>query len=139
MDSIKSVFTVFFEDPFWVGIFERTQGKKYEAAKVVFGAEPANAEIYEFLLNNWHRLRFSPVIDCEKSDEKKINPKRMQREINKQVSSPYSGTKSQQAMKLLQEQNKLEHKERSREEREAEKERQFSLRQEKKLKRHKGH
>ena len=44
MDKIQSSFTVFFEDPFWVGIFERRQPHKGQdlltAATVTFGAQP---------------------------------------------------------------------------------------------------
>jgi len=32
--------TVYFEDPFWVGVFERIENGKISAAKVTFGAEP---------------------------------------------------------------------------------------------------
>ena len=35
-----SSLTVFFEDPFWVGVYERTDGGRYEACKITFGAEP---------------------------------------------------------------------------------------------------
>ncbi|MDO4217786.1 MAG: DUF2992 family protein [Bacteroidales bacterium] len=49
------------------------------------------------------------------------------------------GTKSQQALKLQQEQNKIERKQRTKAEREAEKQRQFDLRQVKKKEKHRGH
>ena len=49
------------------------------------------------------------------------------------------GTKSQQALKLQQEQNKTERKQRSRIEHEAEKQRKFDLRQAKKAEKHRGH
>ena len=49
------------------------------------------------------------------------------------------GTKSQQALKLQQEQNKLERKERSKMEREEESDRLFELKQQKKKEKHKGH
>lgn len=139
MISFSSSFTVFFEDPFWVGVFERTYSGKYEAAKIVFGAEPANSQIYEYISKNWCRLRFSPCVTEKKTDQRKISPKRIQREIHKQMDGPFSGTKSQQALKLQQEQSKLERKALSRDIREAEKEKQFLIRQEKKLKKHKGH
>lgn len=35
MDKISGKLTVLFEEPFWVGIFERQDGKKYEACRVV--------------------------------------------------------------------------------------------------------
>ena len=49
------------------------------------------------------------------------------------------GTKSQQVLKLQQEQNKLVRKERSKMEREAESDRLFELKQQKKKEKHKGH
>ncbi|MBB6098209.1 hypothetical protein HNR42_001634 [Deinobacterium chartae] len=38
--------TVDFEDPCWVGVFERLAGRRREAARAVFGAEPNPAELY---------------------------------------------------------------------------------------------
>lgn len=67
------------------------------------------------------------------------NPKRMQREARRQTSASGIGTRSQQAIKLQQEQNKLIRKTKSLEQKEAEKERQFELRQLKKNEKHKGH
>lgn len=49
------------------------------------------------------------------------------------------GTKSQQALKLQQEQNKQERKVISQEKKEAEKLRMFELKQQKKREKHKGH
>lgn len=48
------------------------------------------------------------------------------------------GTKAQQALKLQHEQNKMERKVKSKEQREAEKERQYALRQEKRKAKHRG-
>ena len=49
------------------------------------------------------------------------------------------GTKSQQALKMQQERNKVERKQLSKAEREAERQRKFDLRQTKKKEKHKGH
>ena len=56
----------------------------------------------------------------------------MQREAKKQMKENGIGTKSQQALKLQQEQNKQERKIRSREQKEAEEQRLFELKQQKK-------
>ena len=40
MDKVTGKLTVYFDDPFWVGIFERSEGSKLSVAKVTFGAEP---------------------------------------------------------------------------------------------------
>jgi len=134
----SSSLTVFFEDPFWVGIYERVYSDSYEVCKITFGAEPKDYEVYSYILENWHRLKFSPAVKAEAVEERRINPKRMQREINSRLQNQPIGTKAQQALKLQQEKNKTERKLRNREQREAEKEREFALRQEKKKAKHRG-
>ena len=131
--------TVFFEEPFWVGVFEREYDGQYETCKITFGAEPKDYEVYDFILKNYGKLRFSPSIWISAVDEKRINPKRMQREINKQLQSMGIGTKAQQALKVQQEQGELERKTHSRAQRESENDRQFALRQEKRKDKHRGH
>ena len=135
---MKSSLTILFENPFWIGLYERIDGDKYEVCKITFGAEPKDYEVYDFLLKNWHKLKFSPPVKTDKVEEHKINPKRMQRKINSQLENKGIGTKAQQALKLQHEQTKIERKTKSREQKEAEKERQFVLRQEKKKAKHRG-
>ncbi len=136
--DVSGRLTVFFEEPFWVAVYERTRGKKMEAARVVFGAEPKDCDVYAFFLKNWKRLRFSPPVAAGREQAKEISPKRMQRAIRKQLSAPGAGTKAQQALKLLQEQNKTERKEKSRRQREAEEQRKFEMRQQKRKEKHRG-
>lgn len=133
-----SSLTVFFEDPFWVGVYERTDGGRYEACKITFGAEPKDYEVWDFLLKNWGRLRFSPSLPAREPAERKINPKRMQRTIHSQLQSSGVGTKAQQALQLQREQRKQERRTVSREQREAEKERRYALRQQKRREKHRG-
>ena len=90
------------------------------------------------MLKNWNSLKFSPPIKSEITEERKINPKRMQRKINNQLQNKGMGTKAQQALKLQHEQNKMERKVKSKEQREVEKERQYALRQEKRKAKHRG-
>ena len=137
-DSVSRL-TVYFEDPFWVGIYERSAGKRYEVCKIVFGGEPTDGEIYEFLLKNFNRLRFSRSVEAEPIEERRINPKRMQRIIKKQTENTGVGTKAQQALALEREQNKLERKVRTREQKEAEKALRFEQKQQKKKEKKKGH
>lgn len=136
--GMKSNLTILFENPFWIGLYERIDGDKYEVCKITFGAEPKDYEVYDFLLHNWHKLKFSPPVRVDYIEEKHISPKRMQREINSQLQNKGIGTKAQQALKLQHEQNKIERKTTSREQKEAEKERQYALRQEKKKAKHRG-
>ena len=59
MDKVSGKLTVFFEEPFWVGVFERVLEGKLSVCKVTFGAEPKDYEVYGFVLKNYYRLRFS--------------------------------------------------------------------------------
>lgn len=135
----QSTLTVFFEDPFWVGAYERMDGERYEVCKITFGAEPKDYEVWEFLRKNWSRLRFSPPMKGQRPEERRRNPKRRQREIRSKLQESGVGTKAQQALKLQQEANQQERKTLRREQREAEKERQYQLRQQKKREKHRGH
>ena len=138
MDRVSGRLTVFFEDPFWVGVFERIENRKLSVAKVTFGAEPKDYEVLEFINRNYYHLLFSSAVETVVKDTKK-NPKRAQRDAKKETSETGIGTKSQQALKLQQEQNKLERKVRNREQKEAESQRLFELKQMKKREKHKGH
>lgn len=138
MDKVSGKLTVYFEEPFWVGIFERIEDGKLSVAKVTFGAEPKDYEVQEYVQKYYFSLKFSPAVDTVVKDIKR-NPKRIQRETKKQMQEIGIGTKSQQALKLQQEQNKQERKIRSQEKKEAEKLRMFELKQQKKREKHKGH
>ena len=84
-------------------------------------------------------LKFSPAIKTKKFADKHMNPKRMQRLVNKQLNSIGIGTKAQQAFKLMQEQSKQMRKTTSKQKREEEKERKFELKSAKRKEKHKGH
>lgn len=139
MDKVTAKLTVFFDDPFWVGVFESADGDMLKVAKVTFGSEPKDGEIYDFLLKNYNRLQFSQSIADEKAPEKRINPKRMQRDIHRQMTEKSIGTKAQQALKEEHENKKIIRKAFNRQKTEAEKQQQFELRQEKKKQKHRGH
>lgn len=138
MDKMMIKLSVLFDAPFWIGVLEKESAGKLTACKVTFGAEPKDYEVQEFLMQNFNRLRFSPPVDSVKEVKEHINPKRLQRDVKKQVESTGIGTKSQQALKLMQEEGKLERKTKSREQREAEKELQFELKQQKRKEKHRG-
>ena len=138
MDKASEKLTVYFEEPFWIGVFERIEDGKLFVAKVTFSAEPKDYEVQEYIGKHYSSLKFSSAVDTVVKDMKR-NPKRMQREAKKQMQETGIGTKSQQALKLQQEQNKQERKKRSHQRKEAEKKRMFELKQQKKREKHKGH
>lgn len=139
MDIVRSKLTVLFQEPFWVGIYEREYANIYEVAKIIFGADPKDCEVYEFMLQNVCRLQFSPSLETESAAERKINQKRIQRAISCRLNQTFIGTKAQQALKLLQEQNKVNRKTISRDQRLEEEQRKFNLKQAKRKQKHRGH
>ncbi|WP_105616122.1 YjdF family protein [Vallitalea okinawensis] len=128
-----------FEKPFWIGIFERKDGTNYEVARMVFGSEPKDYEVYDFILKHYHQLKYSLQIPIEEVVEKKINPKRLQRTINKEVGNRGIGTKAQQTISLQREASKLKKRKLRKDYKEVVKKRKFELKLQKKKKKHKGH
>ena len=74
MDKVSRKLTVFFEEPFWVGVFGRVADGKLSVGKVTFGVEPKDYEVYEFVLNNYYWLRFSPAVatDVKETNRNKL-------------------------------------------------------------------
>lgn len=138
MDKVSVALYVMFEDPLWIGILERTVGDELSACKVNFGPEPKDYEVYGFFLSQAYRLRFSPAVQ---TTVKAVhhNAKRIQREVHRQMADTSMGTKSQQALKLQQEAIKTVRKQTRRWQNEAEKQRQFELKQQKRKEKHRGH
>jgi len=106
-----SFFTVYYENPYWVGIIENMVGGSYSVARIVFGSEPNDAEIVEYLSKNYpHNVRFTNPVDGsdERAKLQTINPKRRQREAAKQLSQTGTSTKAQEAMQSSYKQCKQE-------------------------------
>jgi len=68
MDKVNGKLTVFFEEPFWVGIFERIEDGKLSVAKVTFGAEPKDYEVQEYIQKCYFSLKFSPAVETVVKD-----------------------------------------------------------------------
>ena len=102
MSESSGRLTMFFDDPFWVGVFERVEDDRIAACKVTFGAELRDCEVWSFVLKNYDQLRFSPWV-AETVREKAVNPKRVQRELRKRSRHTGIGTKAQQALQLQRE------------------------------------
>ena len=135
---MKASLTVFFEDPFWVGVFERIEDGKLSVCKVTFGAEPKDYEVLDYILHHYYELVFSPAIETE-IRQAADNPKRRNRNARKQLENTGIGTKSQQALKRQREEMKTERRQISRKEREAEAQRRFVMKQEKKKEKRREH
>lgn len=138
MDTENGKLTVFFEGPFWVGVFERVSNGGLSVCKVTFGTEPKDYEVWDFILKHYHELKFSPAVETEVK-QTADNPKRRQRNARKYLQTSGIGTKSQQALQLQREEKKIARMQISKEQREAEKQRQFDLKQRKRKAKHRGH
>lgn len=137
MDKVVIKLTVYFADPFWVGVAERIAGGHLSAAKITFGAEPKDYEIAGFVQRHFYELRFSQSVPTERREAKK-NPKTAQRDAKRQMQQVGIGTKSQQALKLQHEAKRLEGRKKNREEQQAKAERLFLLKQQKRKEKHRG-
>lgn len=135
---MKASLTVFFEDPFWVGIFEHVNDGKLSVCKVTFGAEPKDYDVWEFVLLHYNELVFSPAVEME-TRQTADNTKRRLRNARKQMERSGIGTKSQQALQLQREEMKTERRQISREQRDAEAQRRFEMKQMKKKEKRRGH
>ena len=108
MDKTSCRLTVFFENPFWVGIIECNEDGKLTVSKITFYKEPKDYEIRNFILKKYNQLNFSPAVENVVIEKQKSYKKR-QRDVRKQVQLQGVGTKSQQALKLQHDQSKSEH------------------------------
>lgn len=138
METGSARVTVYFQDPFWVGVLEREWAGRLEVCKITFGPEPKDYEVYDFLLQHWRALEFSPPVEAH-DRPKAVSPKRLQKLAAAQVHGTGVGTKAQQALQLQREQQKQQRRTCRRDRDAAEAERKFQLRQAKKKEKRRGH
>ncbi|MCR5090674.1 MAG: YjdF family protein [Oscillospiraceae bacterium] len=135
---MKACLTVYFEGPFWVGVFERIDERKLSVCKVTFGAEPKDYDVLEFVLWHYDELVFSPAVETEMR-QKADNPKRRLKNARKQTEHNGIGTKSQQALQLQREKMKKKRHQISREQKDAEAQHRYEMKQMKKKEKRRGH
>lgn len=138
MDRNASSFTVLFQPPFWVGVAERWDATGYSAARVVFGPEPTDPWLYEWLLREWHRLRFSPAAEGTCPVKACKNPKRAQREARAAIQGAGPSTRAQEALSRQREQEGRLRQVQSRQAKQAAAERKYLLHQQKKREKKRG-
>lgn len=140
MVNIKVI--IFFDKRYWVGTFERTDKEGYAVARHIFGAEPADPEVYEFVLHHYQDLKFGEPKEFT-LEIKRMNPKRVQKEVRREMERMKETTKpstfAQNYMREELEKKKLQKKLQSSAEKQARKEEQFALKQQKKKEKQRGH
>lgn len=94
--SVSSTLTVYHDGQFWVGLAEHVEDGRYGVARIVFGAEPSDGEILQFVVDKWEKLSFFGDDPTEANKPAK-NPKRRAREAAKALKQQAMSTKAQQA------------------------------------------
>lgn len=137
MAKISLELDVYFEDPFYVGMFYLKEKDSVKIARVVFNQEPSDGEIYLLVLKKFKNLVFSAKMNVK--PDKQVGYKRQQRLIKKQTANLQTGTKSMQALKKQYEANKQLNKQKhSRLKKECE-EKLYQLKKQKRKAKHRGH
>jgi len=135
---ITSVFTVFFEDPFWVGVLEENYDNQNYMGRHVFGAEPSNSELLQFYINEFDKIQKIKIGEAN-IETKKLSFKKSLNKSKKIQNKKITGTKSQnlfqKAFEEIMDAKKKEHKI----EEITNNEEKYKKKQEKKLEKKKGH
>ena len=132
--------TILFDSPYWVGVLEETRDGMLFAARIVFGAQPSDEQIYTFVLTDLDDLRDQMTVGvaAKMTARRRMNPKRAQREIRRELAQRGVSSKAHEAMRRQRESNKRERQQVTREERDAQREHKRRTRREKARKKHRG-
>ncbi len=131
--------TILFNGQFWEGVVESNQDGCLKAGRHVFGSEPKDSEVLDFVNHMALKLLERSTSSVEMSVvEKKVNPKRLSREVAKEMSVRGVSTKAQEAIQLELELQKKEKKVQSKAEKEEEKEQKRLIARQKAKERHRG-
>ena len=121
--SISAQLTVFFDCRFWVGVLEHhelrhggdanSRAITVRAARHVFGAEPSDVELYDFLLTHGgiliDRAAASPPVPAPRSVDSsstpRPNPKRAARQAAKEAARARPSTAAQAALAAAREES----------------------------------
>lgn len=132
--------TVYFDNSYWVGVVEEVDGGHLKAVKHIFGSEPVDGHIHEFVLKELLPLwgNAAQSVNVKQSAERRINPKRKARIVAKEMKSRGIRTESQQALQLELESRKRERKQISKAQREQLQAKKRELQRQKKKQKHRG-
>ena len=118
--SISAQFTLYFDGRFWVGVLEHHERHRggdmigqeitVRAVRYVFGAEPTDVELYDFLLARSgeliDRAAESPAVPASRSvgsSSRRPNPKRAARQAAKEAARARPSTAAQAALAATRE------------------------------------
>jgi len=132
--------TVFHDGSYWVAVLEEAWNGRLKAARHLFGKEPSDAEMMDFVLHHMNALfaRVTRHTDASDAALPRRSPKRLAREAAAELKRQGASTRAQEALKLELEHRKQERRIISRAQREALKERKRELARMKAKARHRG-
>lgn len=135
--------TVYFDAPFWVAVLELHDAGRVRAARHVFGAEPTDAELYQFLLRHGTALLVRAGQSAAVNDDRSVpaptrNPKRLARDAARAAQLSRPSTVAQEAVRKEVELRKHASAARSREHRDEHAEHRRQVRRDKSRARHRG-
>ena len=105
---MKTESTLYFDGQFWVGVIERHEADRVRAVRIVFGAQPSDAEFYDFLLAHANALlcrldEAASTPDMGQRQTTHHNPKRTQRQASRLARRVLPSTASQAAIQAERE------------------------------------
>ena len=142
--------TVYFDGSFWSGVLEHAEpdgrgGERIRATRVVFGAEPTDAELYVYLQREGVRLlaraAANPAVDGGRAAVRPPNPKRAMRMARREaarVAAARTGTAAQEAVREEITESKRQSARKNREERALQAAEQRRIARQKRTERRKG-
>jgi len=131
--------TVFFDQQFYRGVFERWSATDYQVARVTFGTQPpTNAQIQGLINNRWSTLRWTiaTTVDQEQLAQ---NLRQKVRRARHEVSECRQSRQATAVLKLAHQHNLVVKKQRRKAARQAHREQLYQTRQVKRLAKHRGH
>ncbi|MEU0559543.1 YjdF family protein [Dactylosporangium sp. NPDC006015] len=135
--------TVFFDNPFWVAVLEVRDPEGVRATRHVFGGEPTDAELYQFLLRHGgallDRAGRSAAVAGQPAQPPARSPKRLARDAAREAQAARPSTAAQEAVRKELELRKQASTQRGREAKEAHAEHRRDARRAKARDRHRGH
>jgi len=133
--------TVYYDGQFWIGVIEVVIEGKLRAVRHLFGKEPKDSEVLHFVHHQFLQALSQAEQEGVRQDARrprKINPKRLQRQVSKELKNAGVSHKAQEAIKQELEVRKRKKQRLTKEQREKEKEQKYLLRKQKAKQKHSG-
>ncbi|MGN7402035.1 YjdF family protein [Cytobacillus praedii] len=133
--------TIYFDGQFYIGLVETVTDNTLKAYRHIFGNEPKDQEVLEFVNRDLLLLiqKHKQVgVTIDKKLKKKINPKKLQRSVSKELKQPFISSKAQEAIKKDYEQRKKVKLTRNKQLREEQKQHKRDIRIQKAKRKHRG-